>query len=173
MSQKIGNLTLRTYARAHAHTCTLAHAHAAGIATYTYGFEGDFDGWSTHVTGDLPFLLGSGSTPSGGTGPSSAAAGTGYVYAETSAPNYPNKNFDLEETLPTGQYLYGVAFQYHMYGDTVGTVNLETSADGTSWVSLWAKSGNLGDQWRQATVYAGSGQTMLRYTCVFRGREHN
>ena len=41
-----------------------------------------------------------------------------------------------------------------------------SSADGTSWASLWSKSGNQGDQWLRATVYAGSGQTTLRYTFV-------
>ena len=63
------------------------------------------------------------------------------------------------------QELYGIAFQYHMYGATMGSAVLESSATGTSWASLWSKSGNMGDQWNQATVYAlGSGQTMLRFT---------
>ena len=103
-----------------------------------------------------------GGTPSIGTGPSSAAVGTGYIHAETSG-QY-GKIFDLEKTFPAGSELYGVAFQYHMYGSTVGFAVLETSADGTSWDWLWSKSGDLGNQWLQATVYAGSGQTMVRYT---------
>ena len=133
---------------------------------YTSGFEGSFEGWATPtIHGDLAFTLHTGSTPSYGTGPTNAAAGTGYVHAETSGDNS-NKIFDLEKSFPVGSELYGVAFQYHMYGGTVGSAVLESSADGTTWGSLWSKSGNQGDQWLQATVYAGSGQTMLRFTCV-------
>ena len=115
---------------------------------------------------DRPFWRRSGSVPyhSHGTGPSSAADGSYYVYAHVHQ-QY-NKKFDLEKTFPAGRELYGVAFQYHMYGVDMGSAVLETSADGTSWASLWSKSGDQGNQWLQATVYAGGGQTMLRYTCV-------
>ena len=135
-----------------------------GTVTDTSSFESDFDGWITPtIHGDLPFTLATAGTPSVGTGPSSAAVGTGYIHAETSGQN--NQIFDLEKSFPTGQELYGVAFQYHMYGATMGSAVLESSATGTSWASLWSKSGNMGDQWNQATVYAlGSGPTMLRFT---------
>ena len=105
-------------------------------------------------------------TPSTGTGPSQAAVGTGYIHAETSGPANYNADFDLSRTLPAGVTAYGFAFQYHMFGAAMGSAVLETSADGTSWTSLWSKSGEQGNQWLQATAYAGSGQTMLRYTCV-------
>ena len=134
-----------------------------GIVRDTSGFETDFDGWSTGGM-DRSFDRRSGSTSISGTGPSSAAVGSDYVYAKAYG-NY-NKNFDLEKTFLAGQELYGIAFQYHMYGSRMGSAFLETSSDGSSWVSLWSQSGNLGDQWNQATLYAGSGQTMLRYTCV-------
>ena len=136
-----------------------------GVAMDVSGFETGYDGWATPtVHGDLPFTLASGSTPSYGTGPSSAAVGTGYIHAETSGSGA-NKVFDLEKTFPAGSKLYGVAFQYHMYGSTVGNAVLESSANGTSWDWLWSKSGDLGNQWLQATVYAvSSSQTMLRYT---------
>ena len=129
------------------------------------------DGWTTGNMG-RSFTRHSGETPRKDTGPSGAAVGNYYMYAETSgattelsARNY-NMNFDLQKTFPAGQELYGIAFQYHMYGATMGSAVLECSANGTSWASLWSQSGNLGDQWNQATVYAGSGQAMLRYTCV-------
>ena len=89
------------------------------------------------------------------------------MYCETSSPNF-NAAFGMQKTFPAGQELYGISFWYHKYGSTIGTSYLETSADGTSgsWTSLWSKSGNQGDSWQQATVYAGSGETMLRFTCV-------
>ena len=134
-----------------------------GIVTDTSSFEWDLDGWTTGGM-DRPFTRKSWSTPSYNTGPRNAADGSYYLYAHSES-NY-NQNFDLEKTFPAGQELYGVAFQYHMYGADMGSAVLETSADGTSWASLWSKSGDQGNQWLQATVYAGGGQTMLRYTCV-------
>ena len=137
-----------------------------GTVTDTSSFESGFDGWTTGGMDD-PFLRTSGSTPvramGYGTGPTGAAVGSYYVYAHA---NYnQNDKFDLQKTFPAGQELYGIAFQYHMYGSYAGYGVLESSADGTSWASLWSKSSNLGDQWNQATVYAlGSGQTMLRFT---------
>ena len=129
----------------------------------TSSFEADFDGWTTGGM-DQSFTLKSGGTPSSSTGPSSAADGSYYVYAETSG-QY-GKNFDLEKAFPAGQELYGIAFQYHMYGGTMGSAVLESSVTSTSWASLWSKSGNMGNQWLQATAYAVSGHTMLRYTYV-------
>ena len=75
---------------------------------------------------------------------SSAADGSYYVYAH--AYNNYNLDFDLEKTFTAGQELYGIAFQYHMYGSYMGSAVLESSATGTSWASLWSKSGNIGNQ---------------------------
>ena len=127
----------------------------------TSSFESDLDGWTTGGIGQ-PFLRRVGGTPSSYTGPSSAADGSYYVYAHAYY-NY-NLDFDLDKAFPAGQELYGIAFQYHMYGYGMGSAVLESSATGTSWTSLWSQSGNMGNQWLQATAYAGSGQTMLRYT---------
>ena len=76
-----------------------------------------------------------------------------------------NKDFDLEKSMGGGQELYGIAFQYHMYGAAIGTARLETisSAVGASWDQLWTKSGDQGNRWNQATVYASSNQTTLRF----------
>ena len=109
-------------------------------------------------------MLGSGGTPTPNTGPFFGAIGTGYVYVE--ATNNYNSDFGLEKSIPQGHQLYGMSFRYHMYGAGMGTTILEGSTDGSAWVSLWSKSGNMGAQWKQATVYAGSGQTMLRFMCV-------
>ena len=137
-----------------------------GIANSTSGFESDLDGWTTGATMDRSFLRNSFEVPKSfrNTGPSVAAVGTYYVFAYSFQNS--NLNFDLEKTLPAGQEPYGIAFQYHMYGADMGSVVLQSSADGTGWLNLWSRSGDQGDQWSQATVYADSGQTMLRFTCV-------
>ena len=134
------------------------------ISSFTNSFETDFDGWAT-TPSSTSFLRISGSTPTGNTGSSAAADGSYYVYAETSS--NVNTNFGLLKTLPAGEALNGVAFQYHMYdlyGFYMGSVVLESSADGSSWSTLWSKSGNQGNQWNQALVFAGNHQKMLRFT---------
>ena len=119
---------------------------------------------------DADFLRVSGSTPTSMTGPSAAAVGAFYVFAETSAPTTQNSDFDLQKSFPVGQDLCGITFQYHMYGADMGSVVLESSMNAQNWFNLWSKSGDQGDQWRQATVYASSGQNMLRYTYVPQSR---
>ena len=120
-------------------------------------FEAGFDGWTTST-----FIRLVGSTPSTGTGPSSAADGSYYVYCETSSPNYPNAYFDMSTTVAAGS-VSRLDFQYHMYGDTMGTAVLEAYT-GMSWVSAWTQSGNLGNAWQQASVVVASGATTLRFT---------
>ena len=137
-----------------------------GIASFVSGFETSLDGWTT---GSSSFLLGSGGTPSGGTGPSAAAVGNGYTFVEASYGAAANLNH-LQQTVPAGQELYGIAFQYHMYDGafkSFGNASLESSADGVDFTTLWTKNGNQGNQWHQATVFVPSGgHRMLRYTCV-------
>ena len=92
-----------------------------GTITDTSSYEADVDEWTTST-----FLRKAGSTGSTSTGPLSAADGSYYVYCETSSPNFPGVNFDLEKTFSAGQELYGIAFQYHMYGGTMGSAVLES-----------------------------------------------
>ena len=82
---------------------------------------------------DRPFIRQSGSTLSSGTGPSAAAVGNFYVYAETSYGNL-NLKFDLQRVVSGGHHLYGISFQYHKYGATIGSAVLESSADGAIWM---------------------------------------
>ena len=58
-----------------------------------------------------------------------------------------------------------------MYGANIGSVDLEESTDGSNWNTLWSKSGNLGDNWRQSTVAVSSTQTHLRFKCVPNGHD--
>jgi hypothetical protein len=96
----------------------------------------------------------SGSTPSSGTGPSSAYEGTYYAYMESSSPNYPSKtaflkgpSFDL-----TGRTYAEMMFQYHMYGSYMGTLYVEISDNCENWTELWSLSGNQGNNWYFASI---------------------
>ena len=51
----------------------------------------------------------------------------------------------------------------------MGSVILESGVPGAAggnavWTPIWSKSGNLGDQWNQALVFAQQSPTMLRFT---------
>ena len=46
-----------------------------------------------------------------------------------------------------------MAFAYHMYGATTGTLSVEASDDnGATWTTLWTLSGDQGNQWYEASV---------------------
>lgn len=136
---------------------------------YSESFETDFGGWEQVATDDFDWTRNSGPTSSSATGPTAAADGAFYAYTESSWPNYPTKTtilnspcFDL-----TGQDGTNLSFAYHMYGSSMGTLNLEVSSDGGStWTSEWSLSGNQGNTWSTASVdlSAYSGSTIqLRY----------
>ncbi|WP_299332600.1 immunoglobulin-like domain-containing protein [uncultured Psychroserpens sp.] len=147
---------------------------SGGITSYPYseGFESSFGAWTQASGDDLNWTRDANGTPSNGTGPSSAIQGSFYIYVEASGNNtgYPNKRaiinspcFDLSSETSAN-----FSFNYHQYGsNNMGTLNLEASNDdGSSWVSIWNSSGNLGNSWQSANVdlssYTG-GSVQLRF----------
>jgi len=145
------------------------------VASYPYheGFENTIGAWTQSQDDDFDWTTRSGSTPSSNTGPSGAAEGSYYVYMESSSPNYSNKRailispcFDL-----SGTDYAQVSFKYHMYGaSTMGSLKLEISTDnGSTWTTLWSKSGNQGNQWYTAELnldnYTG-GTIQLRFNGI-------
>ena len=147
----------------------LAHA-AAPTPSPTIDLNADFesgmDGWVTPESSSTnAFNRDYGSTPSSGTGPSDGASGDYYVYAEASSPNV-GAVFTMYKY--TGGLVAAVNFSYHMYGADMGTVLLQGSAsvddDGSSYTTLWSKSGNSGNSWLSATVrVSSSGYDWLRF----------
>ncbi|WP_281986108.1 reprolysin-like metallopeptidase [Aquimarina aggregata] len=147
-----------------------------GISSFPYneGFENTLGAWTQATNDDINWTIDSGGTPSNGTGPSSASQGTYYLYIEASGNGngYPNKRaivnspcFDLNSA---SQATF--TFKYHMFGNSIGTLNLEASKDnGATWTSVWNKSGNQGNTWQSASVnlasYTGSG-VQLRFNGV-------
>ncbi|MCK8521578.1 M12 family metallo-peptidase [Aquimarina sp. D1M17] len=147
----------------------------AGISTFPYneGFENTLGAWTQGSGDDFNWTVDANGTPSRNTGPSSASQGTYYIYMESSTPNYPSKRailnspcFDLNAATSAN-----FIFQYHMYGRSdMGSLALEASTDnGSTWTSLWSKSGNQGNSWQSANVdlssYAG-GAVQLRFNGV-------
>jgi hypothetical protein len=116
----------------------------------TCGFEytADYD-W-TRLSGPTP----TNAVYSGATGPNADhTSGSGYyMYVEASYENNPDVGpFTL--TSPTFAECVGeVNFYYHLNGAGMGTLELEETTDGTSWSTIWTKSGDQGDSWQSATV---------------------
>lgn len=131
---------------------------------YNEGFESNFGAWTQGSGDDFNWTRRSGSTPSSNTGPSSATEGSQYVYMESSAPNFSTKRALLVSPCfnLTGQSQATLNFKYHMYGaNTMGNLKLAVSTnDGSSWTTIWTRTGNQGNSWQDANVdlssYAGS-----------------
>ncbi|CAL2103797.1 conserved protein of unknown function precursor containing a type A C-terminal secretion signal. Putative S8 family peptidase [Tenacibaculum sp. 190130A14a] len=133
---------------------------------YSEGFESG-DGW-TQVTGDDGnWVRRTGSTPSSGTGPSSATQGSYYMFLEASTNGSTgqignNATAILESACfnLSGKSSATFAFKNHMYGNNVGSLKVQASSDGTNWTDVWSDSGNKGNQWNTVSVnlssYVGS-----------------
>ena len=124
-------------------------------------------GWSTGG-GDLmtyAFTKKEGSTPSTGTGPSAGVGGSGpYVYAETSSPRVQGDLFTLtydgSACSNIGLSVSTVTFHYHMYGATMGTLDVTNAAGEV----VWSLSGDQGDAWQATTVDVYSPSFAFEYT---------
>ncbi|MEY8849392.1 immunoglobulin-like domain-containing protein [Psychroserpens sp. XS_ASV72] len=145
-----------------------------GISTYPYseGFESSFGAWTQSTTDDINWTRDSNGTPSSGTGPSSAIQGSVYIYVEASGngTGYPNKRAILNSPCYdlSSESSATFSFNYHQYGSSnMGTLDLEASNDdGSTWVSIWSSSGNLGNSWQSASVNLSSytgGSVQLRF----------
>ncbi|CAL2055186.1 trypsin-like peptidase domain-containing protein [Tenacibaculum sp. 190524A05c] len=145
------------------------------VSSFPYGesFESNA-GW-TQVTGDDGnWVRDASGTPSSGTGPSSGANGSFYMFLEASTNGStgqigPNATAILQSPCfdLTGLSSATFTFSNHMYGTAVGSLRLEASTNGTTWTSLWSDSGNKGNQWNAETVnlsaYLGQSQLRLRF----------
>ena len=100
----------------------------------------DFDSSTCGVdfATDYDWTRRSGTTPSHSTGPSSDhTSGSGYyMYIESSSPNYPSVGpYTLASPIFT-ECVGEVNFHYHMYGSSMGTLQLEETTDGVSWATI-------------------------------------
>ncbi|WP_062058118.1 M14 family zinc carboxypeptidase [Aquimarina longa] len=140
-----------------------------GITSFPYkeSFETNLGLWTNAAGDNIDWTRDSGGTPSSSTGPSTGQKGSYYLYTEASTnvtpAGSPNKTALLNSPCIDLTTLSGVSlkFGYHMYGSHMGTMEVLVSADdGASYTSLWTKSGNLGNSWKQKTIdltaYAGT-----------------
>ncbi|OJJ21428.1 hypothetical protein BKI52_12825 [marine bacterium AO1-C] len=131
------------------------------IFPYTESFESGLGAWTQASSDDFNWSIGSNTTPSDNTGPNSATNGTFYLFTEASSPNNPSKKAILQSSsfdfsnLPDPEFI----FRYHMVGANMGTLQLEvTTNNGTTWTSLFSKTGDQGSNWLTETVDLSSYQ---------------
>ena len=121
-------------------------------------FQGPWTSWSldaasSSFTGTNAWRSLSGSTGSFGTGPTGPSEGNYYVYCETSGQynrvaNLVSSCVDLSNFTDPA-----FLFSYHMYGATMGSLNVDLSTDsGSTWTNLWTLSGDQGNQWNDGVV---------------------
>ena len=128
---------------------------------YTESFEDGIGKWKQSRNDNFNWTLNSGGTMSGETGPDVATNGNYYLYTEQSSYNdvayIESPCFDLSNLV--SPYLY---FDYHMYGDEMGTlaVEVQSISNPNNWTTIWSASGNKNNTWYLAkidlTSYAGS-----------------
>ncbi|XP_052711506.1 MAM and LDL-receptor class A domain-containing protein 1-like isoform X2 [Crassostrea angulata] len=97
---------------------------------------------------DFDWTIRSSSTPTSGTGPTSAAEGTKYAYIETSGKQLGSKAIlEGSVSVPAADSPICLTFDYHMYGASTGT--LEVSFDD---MIYFYESGDKGNQWNKAKL---------------------
>jgi len=125
---------------------------------YNESFESGLGLWLQESSDDIDWTRDASGTPSSNTGPSSASDGTYYMYVEASSPNYPSKTaifngpcFDL-----SSETVANFSFDYHMYGTSMGTLELQAKTGSGSWTTIWTKSGNQNNAWFTTSIDLGS-----------------
>ena len=124
--------------------------------------------WSNDPTNTVDWTVRTGGTPSFNTGPTGAYDGLYYVYTETSGGG---SNSDARMTVScvdlSAWTTPALTWQYHMFGATMGTLEVNISTDGgLTWTNAWSLSGDQGDQWSLGLVDLstyGSGQIAVEF----------
>ena len=177
-TEDVSNLQAGTYSVTvtDVNTCTAIGSAVVGVAPtcaplvdvfpYEESFESGFGWWSQSTSDQMDWTRNAGSTPTAQTGPTAAANGSFYLYTESTG-------FYLRTAILDGPCFNlsaipnpNVSFAYHMLGNTMGSLQLEISSNGGStWTTLWSRSGNQGSAWQYANLsLAGySGIVRLRF----------
>ena len=128
--------------------------------------------WIQSTNDVFDWLVNNGGTTSSTTGPSDDITGGGnYMYIETSVPRTVgdsailiSPDFDIS-SLTSAE----ISFRSHMYGAAIGTLNVAISGDGgTTFNTVWSKSGDQGDQWVEEVIQLTGLTTtaMVRFTAT-------
>jgi len=110
---------------------------------FSDGFESGFNNWVNVSNGDNnQWSRDASGTPSSGTGPSTGAASTFYVFLETSSKEaYTNGDTAILQGPVLSSSDIQLTFQYHMYGSDIGSLYVDVLEDGI-WINdVWSLTG--------------------------------
>ncbi|XP_062595881.1 MAM and LDL-receptor class A domain-containing protein 1-like [Saccostrea cucullata] len=95
----------------------------------------------------------SGRTGSTSTGPSGAKVGKYYKYIEASSPRVLGDNAKLVSNRVFKDETYCLSMYYNMYGQTTGTLKIQTRTGNDTAVTHWKKSDGQGTKWHSIELY--------------------
>ncbi|CAH1274042.1 BMP1 [Branchiostoma lanceolatum] len=132
------------------------------------GWKCDFDAdqcnsMATPETG-FRWLRRSGSTPSSLTGPSADHTdGSGsYMYTDARF-GFPNSNASLSLPIIRSVGQHCLRWFYHMYGSSMGTLNVYVSQPQYPDMLVWTRSGSQGNRWLPALSPISTNSTVFQY----------
>ncbi|CAF0741635.1 unnamed protein product, partial [Brachionus calyciflorus] len=127
-------------------------------------------GYTNDLTGNFNWTRNAGQTDSLSTGPSfDHSTGTSfghYMYIESS---YPQNKGDLARLLTQklDKGVYCLDFYFHMWGTSIGVLNILTKTEsGTFSSPIWTRGNNYGNQWNLAETNVRSSE---KFQIVFEG----
>ncbi|XP_058250824.1 MAM and LDL-receptor class A domain-containing protein 1 [Hemibagrus wyckioides] len=125
------------------------------LSTVGCSFEEDLCSWVHGSTGEFHWLRKSGPTETVNTGPAGDhTSGTGYyLYIKSSTPGKRGSIAQLMSPVlpPAGKNGYCLKIQYHMFGATVGSLNMILhSVESRVSTVVWQRVGSQGNEWHVA-----------------------
>ncbi|CAH1231916.1 MALRD1 [Branchiostoma lanceolatum] len=126
------------------------HLPTGECTTWSCDFEtSDLCGYTQDTTDDLDWTRHSGGSPTPNTGPLvDHTLGTGhYMYLETSTGSPGEVARLVSAPLPASSTPYCLRFYFHMFGTSIGTLNVYIRKQGILGTPVWTLTGNQGNVW--------------------------
>nr|XP_054757011.1 MAM and LDL-receptor class A domain-containing protein 1-like [Lytechinus pictus] len=135
-------------------------------------FDSDLCSYDQDIADDFDWLRIQGATTSTNTGPTNDhTSGSGfYVYTESSSPRLPGETARLVSDLQNGTTSGGgcLEFYYHMYGGTIGTLNVKILEESGSETTIFTKGQrDYGNTWHLSSTSIDSNGN--NFKIVFEG----
>ncbi|XP_052086300.1 MAM and LDL-receptor class A domain-containing protein 1-like [Mytilus californianus] len=104
-------------------------------------------------TDDFDWIFTSEGTPTSSTGPEAAKVGTVFMFIESSSPRQDDDKAIMVTKMSLPRVDRCLRFWYHMYGSTMGILNVYTeNAQGTR-IQIFTMSGDQGNQWNESAIF--------------------
>lgn len=121
-------------------------------------FESGTCGWTNDTSADFQWTRSNGATDSLNTGPQTDHTTLGqlgyYMYIETSSPRRTGDKARLMSPTYSATSGSGDCFKfwYHLYGSSIGGLNVWLSQGNILTKNVWSRKGDFGNQWRYGHV---------------------